>query len=267
MRAASASSWFAIAVPEDGRDLGALAVFERAIDGSPTAIRPSVRTRSITRAGERAGSRGAARRPTPRAARDGGRRRGHHRAPRRAGAGRATSPTTTRSPACANRPSSRSTWRSRSRAPARRRAVALLYIDLDDFKLVNDTLGHAAGDELLRQAPSGSPAARRATDLLARHGGDEFMLLLDDLDGDARATARLVADDLVATLRSRSLFEVTSSYDRAPASASRSSPATARTSPPTCSRRADAAMYDAKRRTGAGRAASTAPGSTGPRRR
>ena len=76
-----------------------------------------------------------------------------------------------------------------ARARRHERSAAVLYIDLDRFKLVNDTLGHAAGDELLRQVADAPRRAHPRTDLLARHGGDEFMLLLGDLDGDARDTA------------------------------------------------------------------------------
>jgi diguanylate cyclase (GGDEF)-like protein/PAS domain S-box-containing protein len=75
-----------------------------------------------------------------------------------------------------------------TRALARSRrtecSVGLLYIDLDGFKLVNDSLGHAAGDEVLREAAERLAMTTRASDLLARQGGDEFLLLLGDLQRD-----------------------------------------------------------------------------------
>jgi diguanylate cyclase (GGDEF)-like protein/PAS domain S-box-containing protein len=75
--------------------------------------------------------------------------------------------------------------------------VAVLYVDFDKFKLVNDTLGHGAGDELLRKMVDRLREATRATDLVARLGGDEFLILLADLEGPT--SAGLVLAELVAS--------------------------------------------------------------------
>jgi len=78
--------------------------------------------------------------------------------------------------------------------------VALLYVDLDDFKAVNDSLGHAAGDELLRRIAVRLRGVVRSTDLLARQGGDEFLILLTDLTSDPRLSAEAVAKQVEQAL-------------------------------------------------------------------
>ncbi len=60
--------------------------------------------------------------------------------------------------------------------------VAVISLDLDDFKLVNDSLGHESGDELIVQLAGRLREATRGTDMVARPGGDEFLVLLSDLD-------------------------------------------------------------------------------------
>ena len=75
--------------------------------------------------------------------------------------------------------------------------LALLIIDLDHFKEVNDTFGHQAGDQLLRQVGERFSAELRETDTVARLGGDEFAILLLGTDADG---ARKVANKLLATL-------------------------------------------------------------------
>jgi diguanylate cyclase (GGDEF)-like protein/PAS domain S-box-containing protein len=80
------------------------------------------------------------------------------------------------------------------------RMFATLFIDLDRFKSVNDTLGHTAGDQLLVEAAARINRAVRETDTVARLGGDEFVVLCEDLDGLHQATE--CAERIIAALRS-----------------------------------------------------------------
>ncbi len=71
-----------------------------------------------------------------------------------------------------------------AQAERQQRALALMFIDLDDFKLINDSMGHSVGDELLKLAAQRLHACVRDEDTVARLGGDEFVLLLVDQEGE-----------------------------------------------------------------------------------
>jgi diguanylate cyclase (GGDEF)-like protein/PAS domain S-box-containing protein len=87
-------------------------------------------------------------------------------------------------------------------ARTRQSHLALLFIDLDHFKRVNDSLGHMVGDTLLRTVASRITSCLRATDIVARFGGDEFMVLLPGLPatGDPGADVAEVAQKLLAAI-------------------------------------------------------------------
>lgn len=85
------------------------------------------------------------------------------------------------------------------REQAQQRPLALLFIDLDGFKAVNDTFGHQAGDEVLRQVATRLRGCVRETDLLVRYAGDEFVLLLEGLHGQ-REVAEAVAAKVLRVL-------------------------------------------------------------------
>jgi diguanylate cyclase (GGDEF)-like protein/PAS domain S-box-containing protein len=86
-----------------------------------------------------------------------------------------------------------------ARAERSGRKVAVLFIDLDNFKNINDTLGHDVGDELLRQVSRRLTECVRLEDTIARQGGDEFIVLLDSLE-DSRG-ASVVAQKVLGALR------------------------------------------------------------------
>jgi diguanylate cyclase (GGDEF)-like protein len=89
------------------------------------------------------------------------------------------------------------------RCADQRCATAVLFIDLDNFKLINDSFGHAAGDELLRAVAGRLSRATRGGDVVARQGGDEFLILIadiasDEVQGAAEAVARKIRRTLQA---------------------------------------------------------------------
>jgi diguanylate cyclase (GGDEF)-like protein/PAS domain S-box-containing protein len=91
------------------------------------------------------------------------------------------------------------------RAKRQKRKIALLFIDLDNFKDINDTLGHRIGDELLRQTAKRIKSLLRASDMPARTGGDEFMVMLEGLK--QQTNAEDVANKLADSFRQPFLLE------------------------------------------------------------
>ena len=90
-------------------------------------------------------------------------------------------------------------------AQRRDRKLAVMLIDLDDFKRVNDSLGHRAGDAMLREVAQRLSACVRRADTLARHGGDEFVAVVSDVQGDADCA--LVAEKVLRSLAAPFLVE------------------------------------------------------------
>jgi diguanylate cyclase (GGDEF)-like protein/PAS domain S-box-containing protein len=121
--------------------------------------------------------------------------------------------------------------------------LVVLFVDLDNFKLINDTLGHAAGDELLRTVARRLQGCLRQSDTVARFGGDEFVVLLL---GDAETDVLRVVDRIAEALRrpvelAGSMHYITASigYARCPQDGDE---------PGLLLQRADVAMYQAKAR-------------------
>jgi diguanylate cyclase (GGDEF)-like protein/PAS domain S-box-containing protein len=124
--------------------------------------------------------------------------------------------------------------------------IAVLFVDLDDFKRVNDSLGHHAGDSLLVCAAQRLRAAIRAADTVARLGGDEFVVLLEDLGGRATDEATEIAQRILEKFEHPFMIsgnECVVSASVGVAIASTASPLDAAS----LLRDADVAMYRAKR--------------------
>ena len=119
---------------------------------------------------------------------------------------------------------------------------AAVFIDLDNFKLINDTLGHRAGDELLSAVTARLQSAVREPDTLGRLGGDEFVVIAEDIS--LEAGPELIAERLLEALSEP--FTLTDSGARLKVTASVGVAAGARTSADELLRDADIAMYRAK---------------------
>jgi diguanylate cyclase (GGDEF)-like protein len=84
-----------------------------------------------------------------------------------------------------------------------KRSITIVYFDLDNFKTVNDTLGHDVGDDLLRTVSEITQSSLRPSDMLARVGGDEFALLLPSTDfSGAEAVLRRVRENVLNEMNS-----------------------------------------------------------------
>ena len=121
-------------------------------------------------------------------------------------------------------------------------SVAVLFIDLDRFKVVNDSLGHAAGDEILMAVAKRLKGAIRDLDTAARFGGDEFAILAEDVD--SLPAAMQVADRILTSLRSP--FSVWGKEFKISASIGIAVSEGAMQKPEELIRNADLAMYRAK---------------------
>ena len=135
-----------------------------------------------------------------------------------------------------------------ARARRSRRQVALMFLDLDDFKAVNDELGHAVGDSFLTAVAGRLRSVLRDGDVLARQGGDEFIVLLTDLGQDASEVSAAVAAKLLEAMRDP--FELAGRELRSGASIGVSAYPADAGNGAALLRHADGAMYLAKARGG-----------------
>ncbi|WP_226037551.1 sensor domain-containing protein [Aquibacillus saliphilus] len=94
--------------------------------------------------------------------------------------------------------------RAMARSSKNNQQLAVMLIDLDRFKFINDLMGHAAGDDLLKQVAARLLASVRKGDLVSRQGGDEFAVLLEDID---ELIVREISDRIIETFSTSFLIE------------------------------------------------------------
>ena len=131
-----------------------------------------------------------------------------------------------------------------ARAERYGRSVAVLFLDLDHFKSLNDGLGHAAGDEALREAASRLRGCLRRTDTAARLGGDEFAVVLEDFHQEEEAV--VVASRIVEALKQP--FQLSEREVSVGASVGLCFVDSSGNTADEVMRAADSAMYEAKRK-------------------
>ena len=133
-------------------------------------------------------------------------------------------------------------------AARKKSRLAFMFIDLDRFKTINDSLGHDVGDELLKRVAARLSACVRVTDTVARQGGDEFAVILENLPesevADAHAGAQQVADKMIASMAAPIM--INGQHLNTSCSIGISVFPTDGQDPQTLMKHADVAMYDAK---------------------
>jgi diguanylate cyclase (GGDEF)-like protein len=134
--------------------------------------------------------------------------------------------------------------RELARAPRENSFCGVLLADLDHFKTVNDTWGHAAGDEVLREAALRLTAGVREYDAVGRYGGEEFLVVLPGCDANA---LRVRAEHVLAAFRDRPFVAVAQSLQVTLSIGAASSADWPESTPDSLVRTADGSLYQAKR--------------------